>query len=158
MAASAKHSTSTIISHYTSRLGHCCTRVQNIASAIREPKQEDRNYKFLGSPYPLWLWLKYMYQNGPLVNGTKDKNLGNPSSLILSHTHFLGWNWDLGKNYIYCLARGKQRGNFANFPMPKAPAPLLQPACQRKDHQGSGQGLRAISESRVSKRAESLGP
>ena len=27
----------------------------------------------------MWLWLKYMYQNVPLVNGSKDYKLRNPS-------------------------------------------------------------------------------
>ena len=27
-----------------------------------------------------WLWLKLMYENGSLANGTKDKHMRNPSS------------------------------------------------------------------------------
>ena len=46
--------------------------------------------KHLGVFELIWQWVKNMYQNGTLVNGSKEYNLRNPSCLLLSHTHL----WD----------------------------------------------------------------
>ena len=37
-----------------------------------------------------WQWLENMFQNGIFVNGTKDWNLRNPGSWLLSHTQIRG--------------------------------------------------------------------
>ena len=73
---------STLLPSYKLRSKETTHRI----AEFRAAKQE---FPFVGTSkmqIQKWLWLKNMYLNGTLVNGTKDSDLRNPSSLILSHT------------------------------------------------------------------------